>query len=76
MLARLDRLSLSADDLDRPIPSLFARQFIAAKVKRTTEEERLERELFWYRQELLRRIKLVWNEVSCALGVALNVVGV
>ncbi|GAA5873361.1 hypothetical protein JCM3774_000758, partial [Rhodotorula dairenensis] len=64
MLVRLDRLSLSAEPVSRPIPSLSRRQFIAAKVKRTADEERLERELFWYRHELLRRIKLVWNEVG------------
>lgn len=64
MLARLDRLSLSHDELDRPIPTLSERQFVVAKVKRTKEEERLERELFWYREELFSRIELSWNEVS------------
>ncbi|GAA5987807.1 hypothetical protein JCM10908_007223 [Rhodotorula pacifica] len=64
MLVRLDRLHLTSEQLARPIPSLSERQFIAAKVKRSEDEERLERELFWYRQELLRRIKLLWNEVG------------
>lgn len=63
MLVRLDRLSLSPEQVERPIPSLSEKQFIAAKVKRSADEERLERELFWYRQELLRRIRLVWNKV-------------
>jgi len=64
MLVRLDRLSLSHEELDRPIPTLSERQFVVAKVKRTKEEERLERELFWYREELLSRIEMSWNEVS------------
>lgn len=64
MLVRLDRLSLSHEELDRPIPTLSERQFVVAKVRRTKEEERLERELFWYREELLSRIELSWNEVS------------
>ncbi|KWU44001.1 hypothetical protein RHOSPDRAFT_34430 [Rhodotorula sp. JG-1b] len=64
MLVRLDRLCLSPEQVERPIPSLSEKQFIAAKVKRSAEEERLERELFWYRQELLQRIRLVWNEVG------------
>lgn len=66
MLVRLDRLCLSPEQVERPIPSLSEKQFIAAKVKRSAEEERLERERFWYRQELLQRIRLVWNEV-CSL---------
>ena len=64
MLVRLDRISLSHEELDRPIPTLSERQFVVAKVKRTKEAERLERELFWYREELLSRIELSWNEVS------------
>ncbi|GAA5969112.1 hypothetical protein JCM3765_002183 [Sporobolomyces pararoseus] len=64
MLARLDRLSLTHEEIDRPIPVLAERQFVVAKVKRTKEEERAERELFWYREELLSRLDLSWNEVG------------
>ncbi|GAA5898275.1 TRAPPII-specific subunit TRS120 [Sporobolomyces salmoneus] len=64
MLVRLDRLSLTHEELDRPIPVLAERQFVVAKVKRSKEEERAERELFWYREELLSRIELSWNEVG------------
>jgi hypothetical protein len=60
---RLDRLSLTHEELDRPIPVLAERQFVVAKVKRSKEEERAERELFWYREELLSRVELSWNEV-------------
>lgn len=64
MLVRLDRLGLSHEELDRPIPVLAERQFVVAKVKRSQEEERTERELFWYREELLSRVQLTWNEVN------------
>ncbi|GAA6025577.1 hypothetical protein JCM11491_005997 [Sporobolomyces phaffii] len=64
MLVRLDRLSLTHEELDRPIPVLSERQFIVAKVKRSREEERAEREMFWYRQELFSRVDLRWNEVG------------
>ncbi|GJN91136.1 hypothetical protein Rhopal_004154-T1 [Rhodotorula paludigena] len=64
MLVRLERIALAAEQLAQPIPSLTERQFVVAKVKRSAEEERLERELFWYREELFRRVKLTWNEVG------------
>ncbi|GAA5936717.1 TRAPPII-specific subunit TRS120 [Sporobolomyces koalae] len=64
MLARLDRLTLTHQDVARPIPTLSERQFVVAKVKRSPEEERLEREIFWCREELLSRLGLTWNEVG------------
>ncbi|GAA6003089.1 hypothetical protein JCM10207_001980 [Rhodosporidiobolus poonsookiae] len=64
MLVRLNRITLSPEELAKPIPSLTERQFVVAKVKRSEEEERLERELFWYRDELLKRIKLTWSEIG------------
>lgn len=63
MLVRLNRIDLDSETLSKPIPALTERQFVVAKVKRSSEEERLERELFWYREELLRRIKMTWSEV-------------
>ncbi|GAA5876487.1 hypothetical protein JCM16303_003552 [Sporobolomyces ruberrimus] len=64
MLVRLDRLSLTHEEVDRPIPVLAERQFVVAKVKRSKEEEREERELFWYREDLLSLVELSWNEVG------------
>lgn len=64
MLLRLDRIVLSPEQLAKSIPSLSNRQFVVAKVKQSAEEERLSRELFWYREELLQRIQASWNEVS------------
>ncbi|BGP40785.1 hypothetical protein JCM10449v2_004750 [Rhodotorula kratochvilovae] len=64
MLVRLDRIALTAEQLAQPIPALTERQFVVAKVKRSEEEARFERELFWYREELFRRVALTWNEVG------------
>ncbi|GAA5872900.1 hypothetical protein JCM8547_003260 [Rhodosporidiobolus lusitaniae] len=64
MLVRLNRIDLDAEQLWKPIPSFTERQFVVAKVKRSSEDERLERELFWYREELLRRVKLTWSEIG------------
>lgn len=63
MLLRLERLHISPEDLARPIPSLTKRQFIVAKNKQSASQERLARELFWYREALLERISASWNEV-------------
>lgn len=63
MLLRVDRVVIPAEQLAKPIPSLSSRQFVVAKVKQSEEDERLARELFWYREELLQRIQATWNEV-------------
>lgn len=60
----MDRLRLASELLARPIPSFSERQFIVDQVPRSKDDEQLRRELFWYRQELVRRIKLTWNEAS------------
>lgn len=64
MLVRLGRLYLSPEELAKPIPSLTKRQFIISSKKRSVAEDRLERELFWYREALLERIRASWSEVS------------
>lgn len=64
MLVRLTRLHISPEDLAKPIPSLTKRQFIISSKRRSPAEEKLERELFWYRELLLSRIQASWNEVS------------
>ncbi|GAA5826496.1 hypothetical protein JCM11251_002398 [Rhodosporidiobolus azoricus] len=75
MLVRLNRLSLSAEQLAKPIPSLSKRQFVVAKVKRSEEEERLERELFWHREELLKRVKVTWSEIGSLRSGTVNLRG-
>lgn len=67
MLLRLDRIVIPPEQLAQPIPSLSDRQFVVAKVQQSVEEERISRELFWYREELLQRIQASWNEVRSVL---------
>lgn len=64
MLVRIDKIILSAEQLAVPIPSISQRQFVVSKVKRSPAQDRLDRELFWYREELLKLIQGSWNEVS------------
>lgn len=64
MLVRIDKIVLSAEQLAVPIPSLSTRQFVVSKVKRSLAQDRLDRELFWYREELLKLIQGSWNEVG------------
>lgn len=73
MLVQLERIVIPAEKLALPIPSLSKRQFIVAKVKRTLAEERLSRELFWYREELLNRIQASWNEVRLVPPVCVRI---
>lgn len=47
-----------------PIPSLSDRQFVVAKDKLSEEAERLQRELFWYREKLFELVTGHWIEVS------------
>jgi hypothetical protein len=69
LLIRLDRLRLTPEQIDAPIPSISEKQFIVAKVDATSQEERLARELFWYREELLSKIQASWAEVSRSNGI-------
>lgn len=45
-----------------PIPSLSDRQFVVAKDKLSDEAERLQRELFWYREKLFEVVRARWVE--------------
>ncbi|BGP16900.1 hypothetical protein JCM10213v2_004908 [Rhodosporidiobolus nylandii] len=75
MLVRLDRFNLGPEQLLKPIPSISERQFVVAKVQRSEEEERLERELFWYREELLKRVQLTWSEIGSLRSGAISLRG-
>ncbi|KAF8334324.1 TRAPP II complex [Cantharellus anzutake] len=56
------RFVLSSQDCTAPIPALTNRQFVVSKEKLSQEEERLQRELFWYREELFKMIEATWTE--------------
>ncbi|PWZ02496.1 hypothetical protein BCV70DRAFT_182633 [Testicularia cyperi] len=61
----LPRLTLTEEELSRPIPSLSQqRQFIVSRVTYSEQEERLIRRRFWYRHNLLARFNAVWRSVS------------
>ncbi|SCV69753.1 BQ2448_1147 [Microbotryum intermedium] len=64
MLARIDRINMPAEEAERPIPALSERQFVLSKHQVSAAEQRSTRELFWFREELLRRIRATWNEVG------------
>ncbi|KAM0753107.1 Trs120-domain-containing protein [Meredithblackwellia eburnea MCA 4105] len=64
LLVRLHRFTVSPECLASPIPSLAERQFVVSKIKTSEAEERQTRELFWYREELLKRLTATWNEVG------------
>ncbi|KIL69772.1 hypothetical protein M378DRAFT_190156 [Amanita muscaria Koide BX008] len=58
----LKKLSLEADHLSRPIPTLSDRQFIVSKSNLSDYEEQMQRELFWYREELFKIVSGRWRE--------------
>jgi len=72
MLIPVERIALSRDEVERPIPSLSERQFVVAKVQQSEREARRVRELFWYRDALLARIQASWNEVGSLRSGAIN----
>ncbi|KAG9318507.1 TRAPP II complex [Chiua virens] len=53
---------LSDDVISRPIPTLSDRQFVVSKSSLSDAEDRVQRELFWYREELLGIIHGRWKE--------------
>ncbi|OCF62347.1 hypothetical protein L486_02015 [Kwoniella mangroviensis CBS 10435] len=62
MILPLPRLSISQDLLSRPIPSLSERQYIVDKEMKSASRVKKDRELFWYREELLGMVKATWTE--------------
>jgi hypothetical protein len=46
------------------IPTLSDRQYVVTKSDLSQSEEKTQRELFWYREELLQYIRGNWQEVS------------
>jgi len=57
------KFRLPDDLISQPIPTLSDRQFVVGKSKLSIEEEHTQRELFWYREELLKIISARWKEV-------------
>jgi len=60
----LKKFLLSSEETSQPIPTLSDRQFVVAQTKLSQEEESLQRELFWYREELFKCLRCRWKEVN------------
>ncbi|KAI9236199.1 MAG: TRAPP II complex [Podila humilis] len=56
------RMVLTTEQLSQPIPTLSNKQFVVARGAALTPEElALERSLFWFREELLKRVVARWT---------------
>jgi len=64
MVIPIKKFHLSEDAVSKPIPTLSDRQFVLTKSNLSSEEEKAQRELFWYREELFKFIRGHWREVS------------
>jgi len=60
----IKRYLLPEDIVSKAIPTLSDRQFVLTKSNLTSAEEKTQRELFWYREELFKSIRGRWREVS------------
>lgn len=58
------KFRLADDQISQPIPTLSDRQFVVGKSKLSIEEEQAQRELFWYREELLKIVSARWKETN------------
>lgn len=66
MVLPLKKFQLSEEVTSQAIPMLSDRQFVVDKRKLSLEDEKLQRELFWYREELFKGVQGHWREVSLA----------
>ncbi|KAF8559602.1 hypothetical protein OG21DRAFT_1402685 [Imleria badia] len=64
ILLPIRRFRLPDDVISRPIPTLSDRQFVVSKSSLSDAEEKAQRELFWYREELLDIIRGRWKEAN------------
>ncbi|KAK7054867.1 hypothetical protein VNI00_003330 [Paramarasmius palmivorus] len=60
----IKKFILSDDHISQPIPTLSDRQFVVDKAKLSAEEQKTQRELFWYREELFKSIHCGWREAN------------
>lgn len=63
MILPLKKIQLSEEVTSQTIPMLSDRQFVVGKTKLSSEEDKLQRELFWYREELFKSVRGHWREV-------------
>jgi hypothetical protein len=63
MVLPLKKIQLPEEVTSQAIPMLSDRQFVVEKTKLSLEEDKLQRELFWYREELFKTVQGHWREV-------------
>lgn len=59
----IKKILLSEEALTVPIPTLSDRQFVVAHSSLSQSDQRTQRELFWYREELFKSVIGRWHEV-------------
>ena len=64
LIIPIKRIVLDEDIVRKPIPTLSERQFVVTSSNLSTVEEKAQRELFWYREELFKSVSARWHEVS------------
>lgn len=64
LILPIPRVHIPAEQLAQPIPSLTDRQYVVDKSRKSAEQLKVERELFWYRDILLKSLHATWIEVS------------
>ncbi|KAF9052654.1 TRAPP II complex [Panaeolus papilionaceus] len=60
----IQKMLLDADTLLKPIPTLSDRQFVVTQSSLSHPEQKLQRELFWYREELFKFVQCDWHETG------------
>jgi hypothetical protein len=71
----IPRIYLSPEHLAKPIPSLSNRQYVVDKSRKSPNQLRAERELFWYRDTLLDKLHCTWLEPGSNRSGHLNLRG-
>ena len=75
MVIPFPRIYLSPERLAQPIPSLSNRQYVVDKSRKSANQLKTERELFWYRNTLLDKLHCTWLEPGSNRSGHLNLRG-
>jgi len=75
MVIPFPRIYLSPEHLAKPIPSLSNRQYVVDKSRKSNDQLKTERELFWYRDALLDKLHCTWLEPGSNRSGHLNLRG-
>jgi hypothetical protein len=68
MVLPLKKIQLPEEITSQAIPMLSDRQFVVDKTKLSVAGYKLQRELFWYREELFKSVRGHWREVCRAFS--------